>query len=390
MTEAARRRTRARIRLIKIQWLLILALIVALILSFVTRPSASVPDEPESSPVRVEAPEPITETSAPEPELIELGEFKTTAYCTCVKCCGIWSAEHPSRVGTDYVQRTKSGTIPTADRTVSVDPDVIPLGTVLIIDGCEYIAEDISDRFQVSKSQAGRLVMTESAAFANEARKDCFKDLGVEKYVIVETLDNETCSLCAQLDGKVYPMSEYQVGVTAPPFHPWCRGTTAPYYEDMQGLGDRFARDGEGKGYAVPRDMKFTDWKEKYVVQPEKTRYNIFKNAVLEELKGYSTSMHSGNQSKHIRGGQNFDPTRGELTVDPQMLYDQYSGKGQFLKTNAGDWNHKERFTHTEAIGIYRSKYTGKEVPTNTGIIHYSKRKGWHIVPARPQKGAAK
>ena len=248
----------------------------------------------------------------------------------------------------------------------------------------------ISDRFQVSKSQAGRLVMTESAAFANEARKDCFKDLGVEKYVIVETLDNETCSLCAQLDGKVYPMSEYQVGVTAPPFHPWCRGTTAPYYEDMQGLGDRFARDGEGKGYNVPRDMKFTDWKEKYVVQPEKTRYNIFKNAVLEELKGYSTSMHSGNQSKHIRGGQNFDPTRGELTVDPQMLYDRYSGKGQFLKTNAGDWNHKERFTHTETIGIYRSKYTGKEVPTNTGIIHYSKRKGWHIVPARPQKGAAK
>lgn len=140
MTEVARRRTRARIRLIKTQWLLILALIVALIISFVTRPSASVPDEPESSPVRVEAPEPITETAARE--LIELGEFKTTAYCTCVKCCGIWSAEHPSRVGTDYVQRTKSGTIPTADRTVSVDPDVIPLGTVLIIDGHEYIAED--------------------------------------------------------------------------------------------------------------------------------------------------------------------------------------------------------------------------------------------------------
>ena len=83
-----------------------------------------------------------TETAAPEPELIELGEFKTTAYCTCVKCCGIWSAEHPSRVGTDYVQRTKSGTIPTADRTVAVDPKVIPLGTVLIIDGHEYIAED--------------------------------------------------------------------------------------------------------------------------------------------------------------------------------------------------------------------------------------------------------
>ena len=53
--------------------------------------------------------------------------------------------------------------------------------------------------------------MTESAAFANEARKDCFKDLDVEKYVIVETLDGKTCSLCAQLDGKVYPMSEYDL-----------------------------------------------------------------------------------------------------------------------------------------------------------------------------------
>ena len=121
----------------------------------------------------------------------------------------------------------------------------------------------ISDRFQVSKSQAGRLVMTGGrAAFANEARKDFFKDLGVEKYVIVETLDNETCSLCAGLDGKVYPMSEYQVGVTAPPFHPWCRGTTAPYYEDMQGLGDRFARDVKtGESFNIPKDMTYKDWK---------------------------------------------------------------------------------------------------------------------------------
>ncbi len=120
----------------------------------------------------------------------------------------------------------------------------------------------IAERFKVSRSQAGRLIMTESAAFANEARKDCFKDLGVEKYVIVETLDNETCSLCSQLDGKVYPMSEYQVGVTAPPFHPWCRGTTAPYYEDMVGLGDRAARDVKtDESFNIPKDMTYKDWK---------------------------------------------------------------------------------------------------------------------------------
>ncbi len=122
----------------------------------------------------------------------------------------------------------------------------------------------ISERFGVSKSQAGRLVMTESAAFANEARKDCFKDLDVEKYIIVETLDSKTCSLCSELDGKVYPMSEYAVGVTAPPFHPWCRGTTAPYFDDMDDIAERWARDPEtGETYTVPANMTYKRWAAK-------------------------------------------------------------------------------------------------------------------------------
>ena len=122
----------------------------------------------------------------------------------------------------------------------------------------------IAERFSVSKSQAGRLVMTESAAFANMARKDCFNDLGVEKFIVVETLDNETCPLCGQLDGKVFPMSEYAVGVTAPPFHPWCRGTTAPYFEDLEGLGERYARDAKtGERFTIPKGMTYNDWKNK-------------------------------------------------------------------------------------------------------------------------------
>ena len=71
-----------------------------------------------------------------------LGEYKLTAYCPCVICCGIWSADDPSRKGTGYVQRTASGTIPTAGRTIGVDPKIIPYGTVVLIKGHEYIAED--------------------------------------------------------------------------------------------------------------------------------------------------------------------------------------------------------------------------------------------------------
>ena len=144
----------------------------------------------------------------------------------------------------------------------------------------------IADRFKVSKSQAGRLVMTESAAFANEARKDCFKDLDVEKYVIVETLDGKTCSLCAQLDGKVYPMSEYAIGVTAPPFHPWCRGTTAPYFDDMDDIAERWARDPEtGKTYTVPGNMTYKQWAERQV-QAKAAQYKDDDAAALKFLGG--------------------------------------------------------------------------------------------------------
>lgn len=70
------------------------------------------------------------------------GEFTVTAYCSCAKCCGIWSEEHPSRKGTDYVQRTRSGTIPEAGRTVAADWSVLPNGTEIVIEGHTYIVED--------------------------------------------------------------------------------------------------------------------------------------------------------------------------------------------------------------------------------------------------------
>jgi len=71
-----------------------------------------------------------------------LGEYTITAYCPCVECCEIWSKQHPSRKGTAYVQRTASGTIPTAGRTCAADNNVLPYGTVLLINNHEYIVED--------------------------------------------------------------------------------------------------------------------------------------------------------------------------------------------------------------------------------------------------------
>lgn len=85
------------------------------------------------------------ETSEEEQEWLSLGTIAVSGYCPCVSCCGEWSEYHWSRQGTGYVQKTKSGTIPTADRTVGVAKrlsKVIPLGSTIKIGEKEYIVED--------------------------------------------------------------------------------------------------------------------------------------------------------------------------------------------------------------------------------------------------------
>lgn len=97
---------------------------------------------------------------------------------------------------------------------------------------------NISKKFDVSRQKAGRLVMTESAYFSSAAQKDCYGELDVEEYKIVESLDTHTCELCGSMDGKVFKRSEYAVGLTAPPFHPWCRGCTCPHLPIWTALGN--------------------------------------------------------------------------------------------------------------------------------------------------------
>jgi len=128
----------------------------------------------------------------------------------------------------------------------------------------DKLIKSIAKQFDVSKFKAGRLVMTESAAFSAMAQKDCFNDLGVEEYEIVATLDNRTSEICRELDGKVIDMKDYEVGVTAPPFHVYCRTVTVPYFDDS--FGERAAKDANGKTYYVPANITYKEWKKRFII----------------------------------------------------------------------------------------------------------------------------
>ena len=95
-------------------------------------------DETAESAALVELPEtevakaPLPESRADMEEMVNLGEFEMTGYCGCDICCG-----------TKAVKLTKMETVPKPEYTVAADPEVIPLGSSIVINGVTYHVEDV-------------------------------------------------------------------------------------------------------------------------------------------------------------------------------------------------------------------------------------------------------
>lgn len=88
-------------------------------------------------PPQILDPEPVTNG------MEILGEFELTAYCSCPACCGPWALNRPKDENGREIVYTASGAIAEMGTTVAVDPEVIPLGTDLYIDGMGwFVAQD--------------------------------------------------------------------------------------------------------------------------------------------------------------------------------------------------------------------------------------------------------
>ena len=146
--------------------------------------------------------------------------------------------------------------------------------TTMLIQGKhpKTLAADFAKKMQSKKFDAYRLLHTESSFLMSEAAHAAYREDDVKKYQILATLDSKTCGLCGDLDGKVYDVDKAVVGVNMPPFHPLCRCTDVPYYDDESVDMSRTARDPEtGKTYDVPGNMTYKEWHAQYIEQnPDK------------------------------------------------------------------------------------------------------------------------
>ena len=168
------------------------------------------------------------------------------------------------------------------------------------------IAQRIAGRMGVARSAAARLVETEAAFFSSRGQLDAFRDLGVEQYEFVATLDSRTSETCREMDGKVLPLSEFKPGITAPPLHCHCRSTTCPYFDDEFTEGEtRAARDPEtGKTVQVDSRLTYENWKSIFV---DKTQ-------TLDEWKENVAS-----QATNALGTLNAAAQNGTINVEQEL-----------------------------------------------------------------------
>ena len=99
-----------------------------------------------------------------ESEWVSLGEFYTTGYCKCKKCCGKW-AGFP----------TASGEWAAEGETVGADWDTLPAGTIIYIEGIgERVVHDKPSKWIIEKYD-GKIIdvyyKSHSAAYSHGRQK---------------------------------------------------------------------------------------------------------------------------------------------------------------------------------------------------------------------------
>jgi SPP1 gp7 family putative phage head morphogenesis protein len=266
--------------------------------------------------------------------------------------------------------------------------------TTMLIQGKspKALASEFAKKFNTKKYEAYRLLQTEGAFMVEQGTLAAYKEDGVDKYQILATLDMKTSEICRDEDSKIYNVDEAVTGVNYPPYHPFCRTTTVPYYEDAE-PGTRAARDAEGNNITVPADMTYEQWKNKYIDQPDsQIRQEILSNP--HRLENYSNQQYN----KHKEGTKQYEQYKQERlkkgrTEQSSLLisYEEgieivkkYAGTGVFSRNRQGVWR-KEEFVDTDSIiGIVRN-IDGTETQTNRIQIKYGEN-NVHIVPVLPRK----
>lgn len=144
------------------------------------------------------------------------------------------------------------------------------------------MSKRLAERMNVSRSNALRLIRTESSHIHNTAELDAYKACGFEEYEYMASFGERTCDVCGGLDGQRFKLSDKQPGVNFPPLHPNCRCTTVAVDPD-EDLED--VKSGE---------LDYKQWYRKYVGGRAQERIGSREGAETAVPRGQPVPVMSG------------------------------------------------------------------------------------------------
>lgn len=90
------------------------------------------------------------------------------------------------------------------------------------------ISSRVKERLRVSESRTKNISQTSESWVLNDVQSNVMKAMKVKLYKISAFLDGRTCQHCRTMNGKIFNLSDLEVGVNAPPFHNNCRCIKIP------------------------------------------------------------------------------------------------------------------------------------------------------------------
>lgn len=129
------------------------------------------------------------------------------------------------------------------------------------------MVRELQERMNVGKHVANRLIRTETTYMTNAAELESYKELGIEKYIFLATLDKRTSDICQDMDLKEFFVKDAKAGKNYPPMHVFCRSTTRAKIDVgvRRGIMRRARNPRTGKNELIPAGMNYKQWYEKYV-----------------------------------------------------------------------------------------------------------------------------
>lgn len=127
----------------------------------------------------------------------------------------------------------------------------------------QKMARAIDEVMDKGRYNAERLVRTECKYFSNQGEIMGYKESGIEEYQFLGGTEHSGSCTCSELNGRVFRVDEAEAGLNLPPIHPNCLCIIKAHFK--KSVFDK--REGD----PLADNIKFREWKKKYVDSPART-----------------------------------------------------------------------------------------------------------------------